>query len=606
MTLQKYTSTSMSVGNNALNGGLNSTSGPLGLQDNESSDLQNIDFNKFGSVFKRNGYQQLNTVTNGAGTSFDGLHWYEYNSAGSEVRQAMAVGNSKILKMDTLDGTWDDITEDQSVTFTGAGLDDATSSGIYDGSGDIEYKVVIDGTGTPDTFEWFKDDVSQAAGVNISGAEQILDNDLGITFAATTGHTISDQWVFHPATIVTDGYPWTFTNFLNTVYATNGEDAPWQWDGSGNARLSQLPVDIVFPKFNELFNNFLFYAYVGQIEVPGEDPVTNNSRVYWSNLKDTSTWEAAHFIDVAKDDGQEITGIKVLADRLVIYKTRSIYNMFYTGDTDIPFIMPGGGKTASAVGCVASHTIQEVNNGHVFLSHDGFYFFDGNTSYKISEKISNTILGYNTLRLNQSVSLVQRDKNRYMCTMVSSGQASNDRILVWDYFNNAWSIYVGIDASAMATFYTNGDEEQIYFGDYDGYVYQMDVVANDNPAGVPTAIDAYYWTNWRHFGDLVNKKGIPEIALYYEYSNSILTLAYAYDFEGGEQFSQTFSLAGASDVYGVGIYGTAVYGSSGGAVRRRDLTGRGRVVRMKYANATLSETFQIDGMGTLAHLETNV
>ena len=512
MTLQQYTSKSVSFPSNALNGGLNSTSGPLGLQDNESSDLQNIDFNKFGSIFQRNGYTQLNTVTNGAGTAWDGLHWYEYNSGSTEVRKPVGVGNSKIIKMDDLDGTWDDITG-------------------------------------------------------------------GLT--------------------VTDGNPWTFSNFLNTVYATNGFDAPWDWDGTGNAALSTLPVNVTVPKFNALFNNFLFYAHV---KLSG---VVQNSRIYWSNLKDTGTWAAAHFIDVAKDDGQEITGIKVLSDRLVVYKTRSIYNVLYTGDTDVPFVLPGGGKAASSVGCVASHSIQDVNNGHVFLSHDGFYFYDGNNSYKISEKITSTLLGYNTLRFFQAKSLVQRDKNRYMCTMVTSGQTDNDRIVVWDYFNNAWSVYSGIAASSMATFYTGGDEEKIYFGDYEGYVYRMDSGTNDNPEGVPTEIDAYYWTNWRHFGDLVNKKGVPEVTIYYQNSNSILTLAYSYDFETGEQFSQTFSLAGTSDVYGSGIYGTAIYGSSGGAVRRRDLTGRGRVIRVKYANDVLSEEFQIDGMGTLAHLETN-
>ena len=46
-----------------LSGGLNSTAGPFGLKDNESSDLQNIDFDQFGSILKRNGYSNLNSVS---------------------------------------------------------------------------------------------------------------------------------------------------------------------------------------------------------------------------------------------------------------------------------------------------------------------------------------------------------------------------------------------------------------------------------------------------------------------------------------------------------------------------------------------------------------
>ena len=56
-----YTTKSIPVGDKVFNGGLNSTSGPLNLQENESSDLQNIDFDKFGSILKRNGYTCLNT-----------------------------------------------------------------------------------------------------------------------------------------------------------------------------------------------------------------------------------------------------------------------------------------------------------------------------------------------------------------------------------------------------------------------------------------------------------------------------------------------------------------------------------------------------------------
>ena len=54
-----YTSSSVPTSDTALNGGLNSTAGALELKDSESSDLQNVDFDKFGSILKRNGYQVL-------------------------------------------------------------------------------------------------------------------------------------------------------------------------------------------------------------------------------------------------------------------------------------------------------------------------------------------------------------------------------------------------------------------------------------------------------------------------------------------------------------------------------------------------------------------
>jgi hypothetical protein len=81
-------------------------------------------------------------------------------------------------------------------TFTGSGLDDCTISGNYNGNQDNDYRVVIDATGTPDTFSWSRtgDATYVATGVAITGAAQLLENGVYVTFAATTGHTVTDRW----------------------------------------------------------------------------------------------------------------------------------------------------------------------------------------------------------------------------------------------------------------------------------------------------------------------------------------------------------------------------------------------------------------------------
>jgi hypothetical protein len=85
-----------------------------------------------------------------------------------------------------------------AVTFTGSGLDDATSGGTYTGDSVKEYYVEIDATGTPDTFQWSNDGgvTFEATGVSITGAAQVLEEGVEITFAATTGHTANDVWEF--------------------------------------------------------------------------------------------------------------------------------------------------------------------------------------------------------------------------------------------------------------------------------------------------------------------------------------------------------------------------------------------------------------------------
>jgi hypothetical protein len=110
-----------------------------------------------------------------------------------DKNQVLVLGNvSERLEVTNSDATVDD------VTFTGSGLDDATSSGNYTGLATLDVRVEIDGTGTPDTFKYSIDGGStfEATTVAITGAAQELEQGIFITFENTTGHTSGDRWDF--------------------------------------------------------------------------------------------------------------------------------------------------------------------------------------------------------------------------------------------------------------------------------------------------------------------------------------------------------------------------------------------------------------------------
>jgi hypothetical protein len=105
-------------------------------------------------------------------------------------------------------------------------------------------------------------------------------------------------------------------------------------------------------------------------------------------------------------------------------------------------------------------------------------------------------------RFPNCVSAYQLKKNRYWASVTLSAGSTHSRCVTWDSFNNAWGIYKGHNANCFVVFTTGGDE-RIYFGDYSGYVYRADTGTNDTPAGVSTAIDAYYYTKWFDYDDVV-------------------------------------------------------------------------------------------------------
>lgn len=76
-------------------------------------------------------------------------------------------------------------------TFMGTGLNDLTFSGGLAGS---VHTVQISTAAATDKFQWRKNGGAWSAEISITGAAQVLDADVSVTFAATTGHTLNDLW----------------------------------------------------------------------------------------------------------------------------------------------------------------------------------------------------------------------------------------------------------------------------------------------------------------------------------------------------------------------------------------------------------------------------
>ena len=134
--------------NNA--GGLNDAFSAIIIEDNESSDLQNVVFTTGGNFITRPGYEKLNSTTVGAGVSCAGLKYYEPIS-GSQFLVGLFDDN-KIYKMDysvggSADGTWDDITG----ALAGFNITQNTLSSFAIGE---DVLIIEDGINTTAPYVW--------------------------------------------------------------------------------------------------------------------------------------------------------------------------------------------------------------------------------------------------------------------------------------------------------------------------------------------------------------------------------------------------------------------------------------------------------------------
>lgn len=124
-----------------------------------------------------------------------------WNSSAAALNTMFISANSRIGVNNTnplasLDVTPKKIVQD--AYFVGSGLSDMVvyNRDAYTGTETKNYRVKIDGTGSPNTFTWSNDGGAtwMATGVSITGANQVLENGVTIRFTATTGHTLNDYW----------------------------------------------------------------------------------------------------------------------------------------------------------------------------------------------------------------------------------------------------------------------------------------------------------------------------------------------------------------------------------------------------------------------------
>ena len=77
---------------------------------------------------------------------------------------------------------------------TGTGLSDLTMGGTYTGSANTTFLVNCDLAAATDTFKWNQDGGSWTTGVAMTGTAQTLADGVTVTFGATTGHTLNNEW----------------------------------------------------------------------------------------------------------------------------------------------------------------------------------------------------------------------------------------------------------------------------------------------------------------------------------------------------------------------------------------------------------------------------
>lgn len=293
--------------------------------------------------------------------------------------------------------------------------------------------------------------VASATGYNIYGRKNTANNGIGETkMASVTTNAYNDTGVDTPSSILT----------------------PPDGNGTGGQKGSMI-----------------VYA-MSRLFVAGDS--TSPSRLFYSGvgvqIDDFSTAYSGGWVDVAKNDGDKITGIAFYQNYLIVWKRRSIWKFSFT-TTGLPQLE----LITNEMGCISHRTIRVVNNDVWFGGiKDGRFvivslgnvqnYFNALRTTEKSIKVSAGAMLDSTNLMYAENACAYYFRNQYILCVPHGSSTTNDRCYVWDSRFNAWvGHWDGIPANAFFSYAdAAGNEELYYCSELTGYVVKMFTGTDDN------------------------------------------------------------------------------------------------------------------------------
>ena len=385
------------------------------------------------------------------------------------------------------------------------GLDDTSSPPvILDGRAADIQNIVLDITGAAskrsgydyhallDTLD-LTDDFEAVTGLHeiyaSSGTRTKIAVCANKLFAITTAGVKTD--ITHGVTI-TEGanYQWSLITALDYGIGTNNVDPPFKNKGTlattSALSFTGLSDALTDAKCIIWWKNYLI---VGNTT---EAATVHSTRIRWSNVGTIETWSDNDYVDIAALGGQQVEGLATLYDNLYVFLTDSIYKVSLVGGDELIVVT----KVSEGIGCIAKNSIQNVSIGNseglIFLSRDKtINFCDGVKVTEISTNISDTMDGLSSARLPYAVSIDDQENAHYYLAVTDGSGSTNNLLLDFHYGIGEWSKHIQIDANALCVANDSNEVPQVYFGNYDSFVYQMaDPDKDSDVVGITGIIDS--------------------------------------------------------------------------------------------------------------------
>jgi hypothetical protein len=200
--------------------------------------------------------------------------------------------------------------------------------------------------------------------------------------------------------------------------------------------------------FLSYFKDHVFVGNILESTVSTDNAGAMSNRLIWSAPRNYQDWSLVHsdgteaggFLDLYDGIVEPITGMKVLNDRLVVYRNSTITDMNATGDALTPFLPE---NRVMGIGCMIPWSLVSVGQFHIFVGNDfNIYAWDGSNL----DPIGSPIHSYLRQLFDPSMSGIRWQNmpfatafmgfKEYWLVIPQGNQAT---VLIYDYFRGAWT-----------------------------------------------------------------------------------------------------------------------------------------------------------------------
>lgn len=461
------------------------------LEEGESPAVSNVDFSRsVGRITKRRGYSLLQNANLGSGHPVKGLHEY-IKASGTGILYSVV---DKVIYEMTPASTW-------TARFTNSGFSVTQIEELVTTTHIRVTTSSAHGFSVAQVIYFFGGTNATAGQVPllIAGSSHAVTNVVSSTVfdvvyanAGVTTYIANCGSVTASAAATNNnnlGHS-NFATFNNLCIFVSLQTSTMKSTGSTfSPLLGTPPANALYIKSHR---NRLWIA----------NSSAGNSRVNYSALSNPEDWTTsgdAGFIDIGKDDGEQITGLASVGPNLVVFKQNSTW--IIKNGTPTTFVVQ---RLSATIGCVAPRSVVECESFALYLSNNGVYAVNQNgvalMSYNIQpdfDSMSNA---------TKALASAGRLRSQYWLSVDTDADSINDTAIVLDYVYGAWGKYSNKKESV---YYTRQDGTLISGGADTDVVRKQDDTENDNGSAITMTYDSPGY----EYGDWVRRKQVHDFII---------------------------------------------------------------------------------------------